>query len=102
MNSKDTYNLALNYDIVFARKGDKITLANTRPFLKYKITFTASHTSGSVINESADERLWDLNLPLLSLWGSCQGKFYCSRDISKLQAIKFPPGTLPRKKIGHT
>ena len=34
MNSKDTYNIAPNYDIVFARKGDKITLANTRRFLK--------------------------------------------------------------------
>ena len=39
----------------------------------------------------------DLNLPLLLLWGSCQGKLYCSRDISKLQTTKFPPGKLPRK-----
>ena len=54
------YNLALNYDIVFARKGDKITeitLGNIRHFLKKsKISFTASHISGSVINASADER----------------------------------------------
>ena len=34
---------------------------------------------------------WHLNLPLLLLWGSCQGKLYCSHDISKLQTIKFPP-----------
>ena len=30
--------------------------------------------------------------------GSCQGKLYCSRDIFKLQAIKFSLGKLPREK----
>ena len=34
----------------------------------------------------------------LKLWGSCQGKVYCSRDISKPQTIKFPRGKLPREK----
>ena len=36
--------------------------------------------------------------PYLSLWGSCQGKLYCSRDISKTQTIKFFRGKLPWKK----
>ena len=35
---------------------------------------------------------------LLLLWGSCQGKLYCSRDISKTQTIKFPRVKLPREK----
>ena len=35
---------------------------------------------------------------MLVLWVSCQGKLYCSHDISKLQTIKFPPGKLPREK----
>ena len=35
---------------------------------------------------------------LLLLWGSCQGKLYCSRDISKTQPIKFPRVKLPREK----
>ena len=30
--------------------------------------------------------------PKPSLWGSCQGKPYCSRDISKPQTRKFPRG----------
>ena len=30
--------------------------------------------------------------PSLSLWGSYQGKLYCSPDISKTQTIKFPRG----------
>ena len=45
--------------------------------------------SGSVIKTFADE---------LSLWGSCQGKLFCSRDISKTQTIKFPRGKIPREK----
>ena len=57
----------------------------------------ASQISGSVINASTDECPL-VNLPLLLLWGSCQGKLYCSLDISKLQTIKFPPGKLPREK----
>ena len=40
----------------------------------------------------------DVNLPLHLLWGSCQGKLYCSRDISKLQTIKLHPGKLPGEK----
>ena len=36
--------------------------------------------------------------PQLLLWGSCQGKLYCFRDISKTQTIKVPRGKLPREK----
>ena len=32
MNLKDTYNLALNCDIIFARKGGKIALDNMRHY----------------------------------------------------------------------
>ena len=39
--------------------------------------------------------------PQLLLWGSCQGKLYCSRDISKPQTIKFPRGKLPRENRSH-
>ena len=39
MNSKDTDNLAQNFDVVFAQKGDKITLADTRRFLKIQNYF---------------------------------------------------------------
>ena len=57
--------------------------------------------SGSVIKTFADERLLASNLGISffqSLWGSCQGKVDCSRDISKPQTIKFPRGKLPREK----
>ena len=39
---------------------------------------------------------FEFALPLA--WGSGQGKLYCSRDISKLQTIKFLPGKLPGEK----
>ena len=42
--------------------------------------------------------LW---LLLFFLWGSCQGKLYCFRDISKTQTIKFPRGKLPRENRSH-
>ena len=39
--------------------------------------------------------------PHQSLWGSCQRKLYCSRDISKPQRIKFPRGKLTRENRSH-
>ena len=56
--------------------------------------------SGSVIKTFADERPLAYKLGISihfsqALCGSCRGKLYCSRDISKPQTIKFPRGTLP-------
>ena len=65
-----------------------------------KISFTARAMSGSVIKTFADERPLAYKLGISihfsqALCGSCRGKLYCSRDISKPQTIKFPRGTLP-------
>ena len=56
--------------------------------------------SGSVIKTFADERPLAYKLGISihfsqAFCGSCRGKLYCSRDISKPQTIKFPRGTLP-------
>ena len=40
----------------------------------------------------------DISFFFRSVWGSCHGKLYCSRDIFKPQTIKFPRGKLPREK----
>ena len=71
-----------------------------------KTSFTASTMVGSVIKTFADERLYrrllvsnlGISFPQRALWGSCQGKLFCSRDISKPQTITFPRSKLPREK----